>query len=257
MRVAIFAHIFYLDQVEVFKKYFSNLKDFKTTIWISCVFDDVQLEALKITPNVFKVENRGKDIGGKLMLIEEYLNVKDKSDLMIFIHDKKSLDKDPEHVANWKSDLLKILDPINIQLAYSIFKDNPKAGMIGAKEWHMKAGNSISNVSYIKNKPVKDHPNFKGNDYHITEYVRKFNLNNFINHNYDFISGTMFIVRPNIYESFFIKYSPSDIISSLEQDDVKNNIFRNTTVRYSTRTHALERILCWIVQSQNYTVIGI
>src|SRR5687767_3168267 len=79
-----------------------------------------------------KSTNRGKDIGGKLVLLDTYLHSKLGSEFIIFLHDKKS----PYKIQNqeWEKKLFRIIEPVFIEQALAFFDKNPKTGIIAGED---------------------------------------------------------------------------------------------------------------------------
>ena len=77
---------------------------------------------------VRKSPNLGKDIGGKLVLLDTYLRIKEETEFIIFLHDKNS----PHKIQNkeWQQKLFQVVEPDFIEQAVSFFKANLKTGII-------------------------------------------------------------------------------------------------------------------------------
>ena len=65
-----------------------------------------------------------------------------------------------------------------------------------------------------------------------------------------YAAGTMFWVRSAPLMNFFRSHPPLDIRKTLE----KGNIMDET---FGTNTHAWERLLCWLIFAQGYTIKGL
>lgn len=181
---------------------------------------------------VRKSPNLGKDIGGKLVLLDTYLHLKEETEFIIFLHDKNS----PHKIQNkeWQQKLFQIVEPDFIKQALSFFKTNPKTGIIAGTE-------------SVRNEYDYSQQSFSGNNKsQLTQLRSEYGVNNA---DYRHVAGTMFWVRSLPLVSFFKKHSPLDIRKTLEEGNVMDE---NT----GTITHAWERMLSWIVSEQGYTIKG-
>ena len=169
--------------------------------------------------------NVGKDIGGKLVLMDAFLRLQDKSEYLLLLHDKRS----PYHVNRdmWASGLLSIAEKDGLTKALSSMEKDERIGM-------MTAENTITQE--------------EGDD----KYSRESSLVKGLLRNYQlnppdlrFAAGAMFLVRASIYKDFFIKYSPLEIRGSLGESKVLDN-------EGPTIMHGWERMLSWIVTSAGY-----
>ena len=235
VKVAAFLHIFYPDMWPEMKQYVLNLvqsPDVEATFFINTVQPQLaqQIKAEFPFAHVGIAENQGKDIGGKLRLLQVYFDTKTQSDYMVFFHDKKSLHL-LEGGNEWRRRLLTILERKNIPIIINTFRLFPCIGCIGNSESIIRTV-----CPNLFNKHLK----------YIKEYCNKFGLNNFDKRKFDFVGGTMFWVRSKIYEDFFRFNLPLSIRKELEM-----GIFDET---YTTKTHALERILGYIVTDSGYTI---
>lgn len=176
--------------------------------------------------------NKGKDIGGKLVLMDAYLKLGVKSDYLLFVHDKQSLHQ--HNGQQWGADLLRIVEKESQQKALEIFAKNPSVGIVASanairNEWdNEQKRNAYTNSNFIQKLKAQ---------YHIQPP------------HLQFVAGTMFWVRAALLQNFFTKYEPLAIRATLEEGNVLDD--RPTT------THAWERLLCWIVTSQGYQIKGI
>lgn len=177
--------------------------------------------------------NKGKDIGGKLALIDLCLKLNVEADYYILLHDKKS----PHTTLGdmWREKLFRIIEPQNIEKITDMFEQDSKLGIVAAKEFIMneydKATDNFSCTSNLILKKL------------IQQYDLKLN-------NFDFVGGTMFWVRAEIFNTFFSKYNPLEIRATLEKGNVLDH-------HHGTQTHAWERMLSWIAIDQGYKIKGI
>lgn len=175
--------------------------------------------------------NRGKDIGGKLVLMNAYLRLGIESDYILLVHDKQS----PYHSNSqqWKEELFKVAKRDYQEKVLDVFS-NKKVGIVAS-------GNAIRNELY-------NDENSKG--YINSEVITKLKTAYQINPpDLCFVAGTMFWVRASIFEEFFTKFHPLDVRAQLEEGNVMDLA--------PTYTHAWERLLCWLVTTKGYQIIGI
>lgn len=180
--------------------------------------------------NIITTPNIGKDVGGKLALINNYLKLGVKSSYLLLLHDKKS----PQTLngQEWNNQLLKITKPENTSKIFSLFENNKEAGIICAQNY----------ISNEYNKQTKEF-NTTNNEL-LMHYIKKFDIK--IN-DYSFVAGNMFWIRSAIYEKFFSENDPLELRSYLE----KGNVLDNTK---GTHSHSLERIFSWIATNNGYTI---
>lgn len=177
--------------------------------------------------------NKGKDIGGKLVLIDAYLRLGIKSDYLLFLHDKHS----PYHSNNqqWQKDLFRIADRAYLDQVLEAFRNDPKVGIVASR-------NAIRNES----------DNDQGRDaYTESAFVIALKDKYGIRPSgLQYVAGTMFWVRASLYENFFTIHSPLEIRKALEEGNVLD-------YDQPTLTHAWERLLSWLVTSQGYKIKGV
>jgi lipopolysaccharide biosynthesis protein len=182
---------------------------------------------------VITTPNKGKDIGGKLALIDFFIKTNQQAEFIIFLHDKIS----PHSITGerWRNKLFSIIDPEKIKIILKEFKNNSKLGIIGAKDF-------IKN-EFDEKKKQMDTTNSKK----IEELLKKFHLT--VN-SYIFIAGTMFWIRSEIIKKFFSVYPALECRAMLEDGDSSDQ----HEGRY---THTWERIFCWLANDQGYSLKGI
>jgi lipopolysaccharide biosynthesis protein len=177
--------------------------------------------------------NRGKDIGGKLVLMDALLREEIDTDYHIFLHDKKS----PYKIQNkeWQTKLFQIIEPSFIEQALSVFNRNKQAGIIaGADTIQNEYSESLG--SYASH-----------NRDHLRTLQSEFSIDIT---DYRYVAGTMFWARSAPLLNFFRKHPPLDIRKTLEE----GNVLDETG---GTVTHAWERLLSWLIFAQGYTINGI
>jgi lipopolysaccharide biosynthesis protein len=177
--------------------------------------------------------NQGKDIGGKLALIDLTIKLKINADYYIFLHDKKSPHTTLGDI--WREKLFKIIEPQNIEKIKNMFDEDDKLGIVAAKEFIVNEfDETTGNFNCTSNSILKEL---------IKQY--KLNLTNF-----DFVGGTMFWVKTEIFNNFFSRYNPLEIRATLEKGNVLDH-------DHGTYTHAWERMFSWIATDQGYKIKGI
>lgn len=177
--------------------------------------------------------NKGKDIGGKLVLLDAYLHLKQESEFMIFLHDKKS----PYKIQNqeWQQKLFRVIEPAFTERAITFFNQNPNAGIIAGAD-SIRDEYDHSNKSFISQNQTQ-----------LTQLRSEFGISTT---DYRFVAGTMFWARAAPLLTFFRKHAPLDIRKSLEAGNVMDE-------GKGTYTHAWERMLSWIISEQGYTIKGL
>ena len=174
--------------------------------------------------------NTGKDIGGKLVLLDTYLKLGMQTEYGLFLHDKRSPYK--ANNQTWTDNLLKIAEKPFSEQALTLIKNNPDIGIITVN------GNIGNEFDYTINS-------FKSSNKQLLSELQ----NIFDIHPLDFryIAGTMFWFRTAPLINFLEKNTPLKIRAMLEKGNV-------TDEDEGTYTHSWERLLCWIITSQNYSI---
>jgi len=177
--------------------------------------------------------NQGKDIGGKLVLLDAVLREKLDSDYHIFLHDKKS----PHKVLGqqWQEKLFRIVSPAFVEKALDLFDKDEKLGLVAASD-SLQNEYDPSRASFIStNAPL------------LTELKAAYRLNN---DDYRYVAGTMFWARSAPMLRFFRNYPPLQIRSTLEKGNVLDE-------KAGSRTHSWERLFSWLIFAQGYTLSAI
>lgn len=177
--------------------------------------------------------NKGKDIGGKLLLMDAWLKLGIQSDYILLLHDKHSPYHSHSH--NWKKDLFRIAEKEHQQTIIDLFNTNSQTGIVASK-------NAIRNE--VDNEQ-------KSNAYIDSSLIRSLKDKYQVQPpDLQFVAGTMFWVRASLFKAFFTQYAPLQIRSELEQGNV-------TDIDGPTIAHSWERLLCWIVTTKGYQIRGI
>jgi lipopolysaccharide biosynthesis protein len=179
---------------------------------------------------VRQASNAGKDIGGKLVLLDAYQRLNMQTDYGLFLHDKKSPYKANNQI--WADNLLKIVEASFSHHALKIFSDNPRIGIISATGTIIDEYDQSIQSFRTPNKLV------------LQELQKKFCINPA---SFQYVAGTMFWFRMEPVQNFFKTYTPLTIREMLE----KGNITDQNAGSY---THSWERLLCWIITMQKYSI---
>lgn len=222
--VDILLHLYHPNLWNEFNDYFRSLP-ISFTLYVNLVrgVSDWMYETIsKSYPSakIITSENRGKDIGGYLRLINMWLKETNTSNYLVLCHSKSQ--------PGWRRELLDSIFKKNTLRIISIFESNANIGMIGSANWY---------VSYYGERVYCGEGNFLSN------YLERFKLKR---EHLNFIAGTMFWARSEIFRKFFTDNDPMELLTDLE--------FGNS--RHPSNTHAMERIFGAIV-SKNYKILGI
>ena len=243
--IGILIHLYYKDLFIEISKDIDNIKINKTLYFSLAVKNPLkpnkatlklQKEILTKYPDahVLIVENRGKDIGGKLNLLKFIIDNNFKHDWLIMLHDKKSLHlKKKTYGRNWRRNLINsILSPIIIDIIIESFIKYSEIKMIGG----------MVREGPVDSRCIAVHP---GNVAKIKEVSTDFNLNSekILHTSGAFIGGTMFWVDGEYYLKLFKKIDIPEIISKLETGNILD----------PSITHACERLLGLII-TENYKI---
>ncbi len=239
-RINILIHIYYHESFQVISPYISALKQYKPFFLFCLNQGSTKTDSLAYTiRNEFPdsvlifTSNIGKDIGGKLALIDLALRLDIKPDYFILLHDKKS----PHTTLGemWREKLFRIIEPLNIDTVLDTYNTDKNVGIIAARE-------------FIINEYDKDLGTFNcTSNVFLKKLIQEYQLTA---RNFDFVGGTMFWVRAEIFSTFFSKYPPLEIRATLEKGNVLDH-------EHGTNTHAWERMLSWIATDQGYKIKGI
>lgn len=233
--LSFFVHVYYPGSWKLIlakcERHFQKAEN----IIVSACHDEVIAEIRRATPEamILKVPNKGKDIGGKLAGISYYLNFCRQTEYLAFLHDKIS----PQtlNAGYWFDQLYDIFEDKKIGEIFRRFESDKRTGLAGSK-------------IFLKNEYSKSKKSFATtNNEILLELISRYNLSS-NDHNY--IGGTIFIVRNEIFTRFFLEHSALQIRSSLETGNVLD-------LESGTQTHSWERLFGLIAQHQGYKVIGV
>jgi lipopolysaccharide biosynthesis protein/SAM-dependent methyltransferase len=231
-------HIYYDNSWEEIRdklKNFDNGKNyFLFSISEGCLIRNEIIENIKSTFNnafFLMTPNVGRDIGGKMALIDLYLSLGIKSTYVVILHDKQSIHSLLGE--SWKKDLFKVIDLNNQNLVLNLFRD-PTVGVVGVKDYVINEYNATTDA-------------FRNNNQLSKKLLKQFGISI---ENYDFMGGCIFWIKASIIENFFTKNNPLLIRGNLEAGNVLD--------LYEERlTHTWERMFSWIAANEGYRVEGI
>jgi lipopolysaccharide biosynthesis protein len=235
-KIAVLYHVFYEDTYEHIYLELKHLQDLNVTYFFNLCADMPNcLETKDYLEKHFKdcyvtiSSNKGKDIGGKLLLLNLCLKLNVEFEWIIFLHDKKSLQA--LNAKTWKSDLLKIISKNEILKISKAIINNTQCGIIASKD-------------YLKTE-FKQKGKFEGkNGAILSELTKVYGLNC---KKYSYVAGTMFWAKASALIEFFKTNDPLAIRRTLETGNVIDNF-------NGTNTHSWERMLSWILLSQGLEI---
>jgi len=238
---ALFIHIYNQDSWEkIFKERLKEIQEFSPLILINlCLAHPGNAELISSVRNdfpeafVITTTNKGRDIGGKLALIDLFMKAALQSDHIIFLHDKQSHHWFAGEL--WRQKLFEIIEPGKIRAILETYRNDPKTGIIGTRAFirdeYDKKTNEFKTINNIKIKKL-----ISTYDLQLTDHR--------------FVAGAMFWVRSSIIKNFFSTRSALSCREMLEEG--------NFTDQYEgTFTHSWERIFCFLANDQGYTINGI
>jgi Rhamnan synthesis protein F len=231
--ITVLIHIYYPGSWKIIRDKCMFLLQKATNVIITVCHEDVIKEITWDNATILQVTNVGKDIGGKLVSMKYYLTFCQRTEYLVFLHDKispQSLNAD-----FWLDKLYEIFEENKLMKMLKTFGKRKKVGITGAK-------------LFLKNEYVKYQKRFNTTNHSILlRLMNKFSLR-CKSHNY--IGGTIFMARSEIFSRFFSWHSPLEIRESLETGNVLD-------LDKGTNTHSWERLLCFIASAQGYKVTGI
>ena len=187
------------------------------------------------TGNICKIifrqsSNKGKDIGGKMLLLDAYQKLGFDTELGVFLHDKKSIYK--ANNITWANELFKIIEPEFQKKALQLLKENINIGIVAASGSVLNEYNESLKIYTSNNKVI------------LSLLQDRFEI---FPNNFKYVAGTMFWCRMQPMNHFFKNNSSLKIRESFETGNVID--------QYSgSYTHSWERLLCWIITSQKYKI---
>ena len=141
VEACILIHAFYPDLLPELVAFAQNFREATFDIFINVVdaawTPALQEELRAICPGAFLMlsNDLGRDIGGFTRLLE-HVDIA-RYDVFAFMHSKKSPHIAAETGEYWRRSLLSAIagSPETARECLRLFRDNPRVGMVGAKEW--------------------------------------------------------------------------------------------------------------------------
>ncbi|MFT2007612.1 rhamnan synthesis F family protein [Pontibacter sp. 13R65] len=233
--ISILLHLYYPESIKTVLPQIT--KDFlgEDRLYVNLVnsapFDE---KAFEVYDNVtiLKSSNVGKDIGGKLVLIDSLMQLKDESKYWIFLHDKHS----PHTTTGkfWRDSLFSIVDVRNKELILDYMERIDT--------------NVLTHKNFIMNEWRESSQRFQTiNHDKLVELTTKYDVRP---RTYEFAAGTMFWAKSEALKRFFSKNHPLDIRATLEKGNVLDH-------HQGTNAHSWERLLSWIALDNTKRIAGI
>ncbi|HWB90207.1 MAG TPA: rhamnan synthesis F family protein [Puia sp.] len=180
-------------------------------------------EKFVISPNL------GKDIGGKLLLMQLLFSLAPETPYTFLLHDKRSYQKQS---GRWeKEGLFSILEPEKLSAITAAFDDDPNLGIACAS-------------GYIRNEYLGDGRFDTTNSDLLGELMKQYAIPA---RHLRFVGGTMFCIRTALLRDFFPGYGALEVRATLESGNVLDH-------EHGTRTHCWERMLSWVATSAGYKI---
>jgi len=240
-KIAVLVHIYYDNLVGEMINYLAKFP-YEFDLYVSFSSDTYPESSLNVEHNMNAVKaafpssylcvvpNKGKDIGGKLVLLKHIFEEGITYDYLVFVHDKQSFHMADRDKANrWRSELLgAVLAPGNVNRILTAFEKNPTIGMCGGRV-----------IDGLMQPTVAGHP---GN-YPLIRSTYE-SLFGSLPHTSAFIGGTMFWVRFSLFKKALTPDRIDRILSQLESGNVIE----------PSVTHAVERIFGIITTAHQYRI---
>jgi lipopolysaccharide biosynthesis protein len=235
-KIAVLYHIFYEDTIYYLAEQLKPVLRFKPVLLFNISADApdqaaIRKEVLKNFPDalITTSSNQGKDIGGKLLLLNVCIQAEIKPDWILFLHDKKSLQA--LNAKTWKEDLFNIISSEKIEQIEAIISNDSETGIIAAKKYVIE---ELQQQGFFTGR----------NGSIIAELLKEYSI---ACKSYEYVAGTMFWAKAQALLEFFNRYDSLKIRQLLESGNVLDNF-------EGTYTHSWERILTWIVTSKGLTI---
>lgn len=233
-KILVHLHIYYPHLYEELKSYLKNVTD-DFDLYVTMVEEHEEIiEDLKKNfknVNIMIVENRGYDVGPFIEVLNQ-VNLDDYS-YIIKLHTKRDITDNNNYLLNgfcvagnlWRKELLSFLK--DYKKTISKIQNNHKIGMIGGS--HIVYSNKIEKKLYQLQQDINNIYQTK-----IGNIPQK--------SNYNFIAGTMFIVKADLFKKLQNKFKLKDFEKPQKEP---------------TLAHKFERIFGIIICYSGYKVDGI
>jgi lipopolysaccharide biosynthesis protein len=239
-KISVLCHLYYPHSIYYFLSKISVLKSLDTDFYFNLsdglLYDDDFLDILtRSFPGavILHTPNKGRDIGGKFVLIDAMFKSGNKTDYSLIIHDK--LSPHTPTGKTWRDKLFKVIEPEKIQIVLSEFETNKKTGIVGTKDFVTNEFN-----------PDKNEFDCTSNDI-LLQKLKEYELQL---KDFNFIAGTIFWIRSSVLESFFTEHKPLAIRKDFESGNTLD-------FTKGTLIHAWERLFTMISTSKGYKIKGI
>jgi len=232
VEACILIHAFYPDLLPELVAFAQNFREASFDIFINVVdaawTPALQEELRAICPGAFLMlsNDLGRDIGGFTRLLE-HIDIA-RYDVFAFMHSKKSPHIAAESGEYWRRSLLNAIagSPETARECLRQFRDNPRIGMVGAKEW-------------------RSHDMGKN----IDQYERLLDILGVRGENreVDYLSGFMFLMRSEIVARLF------ETLRKLEfEDGADKDIEFHKDGQIA---HGVERAVPALVRQMGYEIL--
>lgn len=237
-KIAVFLYLYHTDLWAEFKSLLQNLPS-NYDIFIGLCIDkdtvpiieDIKLNNINIK-NITYHENYGADI---VPFLEQLKSI-DISNYkyIIKLHSKKSLFGTKMHV-NWRSIILNSIigDVPTLEKNIKIFDKDNSIGMMGTEGF-------IGSFESVNSKKIKE-----------ICHILKIKYESIKNSN--FVAGSMFIVRSDIYYKFLKKSNINKIINLIKNNKEYGKLSDKSNDS-GTYSHAMERIFGYLVTANNKSI---
>ncbi len=235
-KLAVLYHIFYEDTIRNIKEELKGIESLHPFLFFNICSDTPgQVEIKEKLSILFPgslitiSSNKGKDIGGKLLLIKAFMLHETQADWIVFLHDKKSYQA--LNAKEWRTELFKIINETNVKSIQAIIVRHPDCGIVAMR-------------NYVRQEVIEGSEFVGNNGRLLGQLKQQYGLNAERN---EYVAGTMFWAKASCFKRFFDKYDPLAIRQSLESGNVIDNFS-------GTLTHSWERMFSWIVTSEGFKI---
>lgn len=235
LRVAVLIHLFYQDIWPEIRHYLRSLRGTQFRLFVSVPSGQVaqhvldELKAVDANVRILVTENRGFDVGGHWQSLDQ-VNLAD-FDLALLLQTKKSTHFKVGPL--WRDNLMKALlgTPARWHETLHAFANNPQAGL---------AGSALHRFS-------TDPWNYK----EMREVVEALGMpSQFdeLKHCYEFVGGTMFLIRANLLQEMHAKTRKRLVFDHYDDLSVAKRLDRS-------RAHAMERAFGMYTRWRGYQIV--
>jgi len=231
-RLCVLVHVYYPELWPELASFVRNLRVVAADVFINVAdtqwTPQVQEQLRELCPDAFVLvsENRGRDVGGHLRLLDN-IDI-ERYEAFALLHTKRSRHLAAEKGEAWRQSLIASFAGSEAVAAQCVdmFREHPKTGIIGAAAWRAHSMN--------------------GNQVLVDRLMARFDIEAG-NRRLDFVSGTMFMIR-------------SDIVSRLHRE-LRDIVWEDATGRDSAffldgqLEHAVERVIPSLARQMGYELV--